>query len=317
MGALRLLGRWYILGPLLAGLGVLISATVFFFWVPGKPQVGVINTGLFNINRQTAFTLGAMLDFAREEDSIKAVVVNLNTGGGTVAPSEHLFLKLLDLREKKPVVIAVDEFAASGGYLMSMGANFIFVKPSSIVGSVGVIIDKRAFDDTPLSEERSVGTGPSKARSTPREFYELLEILKESFAKVVVTHRGDKLRISPEELVEANVYTGMEAVRMGLVDAIGDDTDAIRKAADLADIKNYSLVDVNVEVFRIFNQKFRRVIDPLLETGQEDLALSGMTPFLPFLLAEEHDGEEGEETPGPPDDFNLPIFRYQYVSPSE
>jgi hypothetical protein len=100
-------------------------------------------------------------------------------------------------------------------------------------------------------------------------------LLKQSFAQMVISERGDKLRITPEELVEGRLYAGMEAVRMGLVDEVGDDTDAIAKAASLAGISNYELVDVNVEVDRIFVLKVRRVFESL-EDGEDGLSLTDL-----------------------------------------
>jgi ClpP class serine protease len=78
---------------------------------------------------------------------------------------------------------------------------------------------------------------------------------------MVITERGDKLKIASEELLEGRLYPGMEAVRLGLVDDIGDDTAAVEKAASLAGVSNYELLDVNVEVDRLFVQKIRRVFE--------------------------------------------------------
>ena len=76
---------------------------------------------------------------------------------------------------------------------------------------------------------------------------------------MVVRERGDKLKISREELGDGKLYTGMEAVSLGLVDEIGSDTEAFKKVAELAGIRNYSLVNVNVEVNRLFVQDLRRI----------------------------------------------------------
>ena len=329
MARLRVLGRWYISGVVLAGLGVLIGALVFFYLLPGKPKVGVIDIPRIELNSSTAFTIGAMLDFAREDDSIKAVAIKLDSGGGLVAPSEELLLKMRNLREEKPVVVSVEGLAASGAYMMALGSNYIYVKPNSFVGSVGVFISKRAFDDPPLSEERFIGSGPAKVKAEPREVAAIMETIKESFVQMVVAERGDKLTITPEEVAKARVYEGAEGITLGLVDAIGDDTDAIRKAADLAGIANYDLVDVNVEVSRILNQKFMRAIEPLLpllvESGQNggplagagDAALSSMTPFLQFLSTGEPEGQESEGTQDLPPNLKWLEFRYQYAPPVE
>ena len=83
--------------------------------------------------------------------------------------------------------------------------------------------------------------------------------VKESFIKIVTSERGDRLRIGPAELSEARLYVGIEAVQLGLVDEIGTDTDAVVKAASLAGISGYDLVDVNEKVFRQFVLQSRRI----------------------------------------------------------
>ena len=160
---------------------------------------------------------------------------------------------------------------------------------------------------------------------------------------MVVTERRDKLLISREELLQARIYTGMEGVRLGLVGGIGGDTDAIEKAASLAGVSNYGLVDVNTEVFRIFFQKLDRILgnsagdrdqaDPgdiraLMglptgsggTAGSEDKSSGDVTRVrtLRSMFLASGIGESQEDLlPGFPLKVNPPNLYYLYVGPSE
>ena len=87
-------------------IGIAVGAFAFFNVYPGRPQIGVIDIPFTVIGEDSAFAIGEMLDYARRNDSIKAVVVKLTTPGGGAADSELLYHKMLSLREKKPVVVS-------------------------------------------------------------------------------------------------------------------------------------------------------------------------------------------------------------------
>ena len=119
----RFFCSWYVSGPLLAVLGIVIGAWVFFNVYPGKPKIGVIDIPFTVINDDSAFVISTFLEYARRDDSIKGVFIRLNSPGGGAAASEQLYFETRALREKKPVVIIMTDIVASGGYMMSSGAN--------------------------------------------------------------------------------------------------------------------------------------------------------------------------------------------------
>ena len=163
-----------------------------------------------------------------------AVVIKLNTPGGGASSSERLYIETRNLRHEKPVVVVMGDLVASGGYMMSMGASHTYAQTSSLVGNVGVIASAGPLIPA-LPGEGLVFSSPRKLDgSTRREWVGTVDILNEAFAQMVIGERGDKLRISREELIEGRIYAGMVAVRLGLADEIGGDSDAIRKAAELA-----------------------------------------------------------------------------------
>jgi ClpP class serine protease len=140
----------------------------------------------------------------------------------------------------------------------------MYAKPSSFVGSVGVILSPAPPLIPGPPREQNVLTGPFKAQGGDRKhFVALTDQLKRSFAQLVEIERGAKLTITIDQVTQAGIYSGIEGVRLGLVDGIGGREDAIQKAASLASITGYDLVDVNTEVARIMNEKLDRIWEPL------------------------------------------------------
>ena len=287
---------------------------VFYYGYPGRPQIGVIDIPLTVIDDNSGFVIGKMLEYAEETDSIKGVVIKLVTPGGGAAESEALYLKIKRLREKKPVVISTGWINASGGMFMSMGANEIFVESGSFVGSIGVIL---GLSDPQPPDENLISSGPAKLTGgTAREFTGMMEMLKESFVQTVVTERGERLRMSPEQVAEARLYVGVEALRLGLVDAVGSDSDAIERVASLAGVANYEPVDVNEAVLRELVLQLRRILAPTDVDGAE----FGLEDVIRMRsLASASRGDEGPAGVPPefPIDVNLPRMYYLYVPPTE
>ena len=263
MGKLALLGRiitsWYVAGPALAVVGILFGYLLFFNVLPGKPKIGVVDIPFTGISEDAASVITAYLEYCRQDPSIKGVVIKLSSPGGGASASEQLYIETRRLREEKPVVVVMNGLVASGGFMMAMGASHTYVKTSSLVGNIGVVAGTGGVL-SPQFPETIVFTGPYKLTGTSRRNWFLaMDWLKEAFIAMVVEERGDRLKISPEALADGRLYSGMEAVRLGLADEIGSDSQAYAKAAELAGISNYDLLNVNVEVNRLFIQDLRRI----------------------------------------------------------
>lgn len=347
----RLLINWYALAALLAGLGVAAGLLIFVFVVPGQPKIGVIDLPFFVITEDSAYVISEYLNYARRDDSIKAVVIKISSPGGGAASSERLYRETQRLREEKPVVIMMGGLVASGGYMMSMGGNYLYASPSSLVGNVGVILSYPGpyVPDPPL--DHVVMTGPDKLYGGDRRhFVALTDQLKRAFAGMVVQERGDILRLPYDELVKGRVYAGVEAVNLGLADQIGGDTEAVAKAASLAGVSNYGTVNVNAHVARKFNEQLRWIYDPLLlQLGDEgasgqlpgtltDLPLESSAQLQRLLDSEQEQAPpvapdlevtrnilpyggigpgQDEALPGFPMKINTPNIYYLYVGPSQ
>lgn len=196
------------------------------------------------IDGQSSARVSAMLSAARADPSVKAVVLVSNSGGGAAAPSEELYLQTKRTAEEMPVVASVDATAASGAYYAIAPADRIYVKPSSIVGSIGVL----ATLPPDVEPNNVIGTtGPKKlVGADRREFFYMLESLRSAFVGAVYDNRRENLSLSRAEISQARIYVGGQAVQNGLADQVGGRTAAVRHAAALAGMDNYRVRELRV-----------------------------------------------------------------------
>ncbi|WP_205742975.1 S49 family peptidase [Halalkalirubrum salinum] len=186
----------------------------------------------------TTDEITADLREARNDPDIEAVVLQVNSPGGSVTASEGLFFAVERTAEEMPVIAQVQSTAASGGYYMIAPADEIYVSPGSIVGSVGV---RATYADSP-SVDGEITTGPDKNGGfTEDEITRQVDSMQDTFIDSVTTHRGDKLALSETELANAKVYVGTQSVNNGLADSIGDRDIAIDRAATEAGLDNYRI----------------------------------------------------------------------------
>jgi protease-4 len=226
----------------LFAVSVLIGIVLFNVLI-GAPKVGIITIDTAFMSENTKNDIVDMVKYAANDPSIKAVTIVMDSPGGEVSKIEEIYLEVLKLKAKKPVVVAVDGNALSGGYYVSSAANFIYVKPSSEIGNIGVI---STLPDPWKPESDQITTGPFKISGKARRNYAAqVDAVKQGFLMAVISQRGDKLQLDAERLSYADIFLGTEGVRYGLADAIGTDSDAVQKAADMAGIANYGILDIN------------------------------------------------------------------------
>lgn len=214
--------------PLIAG--ILIAALI------PQPVVGLlyVNTP---IDGYTSKDILSQIEYARTHAEVRAVVLVLDSPGGTVADTEALYLELLKLRETRPVVASINSMAASGAYYLTAAADYAYAKPTSDVGNIGVI---GYLPPVPTIYEGVISTGPYKLWGTPRDTYmRQIEMIKQGFYGAVKAGRGDRLNAGPEIILSGQIWPGSRALQLGLIDALGAQSDAVEKAASMAHISNY------------------------------------------------------------------------------
>lgn len=184
----------------------------------------------------------------REAPNVRAVILRVDSPGGSVGPSQEIFAEVSRLAEEKVVVASMGTTAASGGYYVAIPATRIVANPGTITGSIGVITQIPNVEE--LAEKvgfqmNTVTSGPSKDMGNPfRPFTEedrevfraLIDDVYRQFVEDVAAGRGlDVERV--REIADGRVYTGAQALELGLVDELGNFTDAVELAAELAEIR--------------------------------------------------------------------------------
>ncbi|MEF8853130.1 MAG: S49 family peptidase [Haloarculaceae archaeon] len=189
------------------------------------------------VNDQTASAISEDLREARNNDSVEAVVLRVDSPGGGVAASEELYLAVNRTAQEMPVVAYVEGQAASGGYYTIAPADSIVVKPSSQVGSIGVVVQApiSALEQADEQGEVFIRTGPDKAQIDKDSFLEEMESLQNAFGNTVMHHRGDTFTVDRETVLSGKVWLGTEAVQNGFADEIGSLETAIQRAASMSD----------------------------------------------------------------------------------
>lgn len=225
-------------------LVIVVPLAIGLFMAPRlvpKPQIGVIRLN-YEISNATAFEFREQLLFARSDPAIEAVVIVINSPGGTASDSEDLYMDVLAARQDLPVVATVDFLAASGAYYIAAATDAIYAKPGSAIGSIGVI---SSLPDTPFLEEEILTTGPYKSFGGTRDGYvRRAETLKFAFLQAVANGRGEKLAADLDLLSRAEIFDGVRALELGLIDGIISTSEAFEKAAELAGIRNYEVVEL-------------------------------------------------------------------------
>ena len=215
--------------------------------VAARNIVGIIKVEGYVETPEAVSWYSNIINQAMLNDSIKAVVLVVDSGGGYAHYIEQIYLDLLELREKKPLVASVFS-ALSGGYYIAVAAEHIYVHPTSFVGNVGV---KGSMPSIYILPEEYIETGAYKWPGFSRLLFPFnLSRASDSFASAVNASRWGKLKLSLIELKRAMIYLGSEAVDAGLADEIGSIQTAIAKAAGMAEpeLKQYEVAELRPQL---------------------------------------------------------------------
>ncbi len=174
------------------------------------------------------------LETARSESSIKAVVLDIDSPGGSAAASEELYIAVERTAQDMPVMASIGGIGASGAYYTAAPAESIYVTPASIVGSVGVV------GPAPQpSGPRPDTTGPAKRGQHPVDTEQTLAAIQTAFVDSVMEQREDQLAVNRSVVEQANTYAGVKAVENGFADELGTTDDAVHAAATKAGLSRY------------------------------------------------------------------------------
>jgi protease-4 len=179
-----------------------------------------------------------IIESLKDDKYAKAVIVNLNSSGGTAVGSEIIYKILRDIGKTKPIVSVMSSIATSGAYMIALSGDYIIAHHTTLTGSIGVII--RSFEATDLAEKigikfNNLKTNQNKAalfpteKLTPEVEAVVMESLNDTYDYFVslVMERRKLSREATEKLADGRVYTGNQALKYGLIDAIGTQKDAV------------------------------------------------------------------------------------------
>ena len=234
----RKLTFWRVFAVLLAVLAVVAVGARFargtlFANAPGNYIARVTITGIIRNNQERVEALDRL---ARSR--VKAVIIHINSPGGTTAGAEQLYDSLRAIAAKKPLVVVVDGLAASGGYITAMAADHIVAQQSSLVGSIGVLFQfpnvATLLDKIGVKVEE-VKSSPLKAApngfepTSPEARAALDAIVKDSYAwfRGLVKDRRQMDEATLDRVADGRVFTGRQAIELKLIDQIGNEASAI------------------------------------------------------------------------------------------
>ncbi len=214
--------------------------------------------GLFLQQKKDARYYINLLDDLEKDDSVKGVLLVVNSPGGEVIASEKLARKVEELAEKKPVVVYVEGLDASGAYMVSVPADYIVAEKHSIVGSIGVRMDlmhyyglmkKLGINVTTIKAGKYKDIGSPFRPITKEEKEYLQKMINETymdFVKWVAEHRHLSINYTLK-IADGKIYTGEDAKKVGLVDEVGTEETALKKLEQLANVSNPEIVEYGLE----------------------------------------------------------------------
>ncbi len=230
--------------------------------VLARDRVAVINivgviTSSHDISQGTSSSshIIELLQKYGENDSVKAIVLRIDSPGGTVVAAQEVYGAVNRLRHEtgKTVVVSMADVAASGGYYISCAADRIFANPGTITGSIGVIMEfpnleglfgKIGIRTTTIKSGEFKDTGNALREMTERETRLLQELIDDVFSQFVdAVEKGREMDEGEvRALADGRIFTGRQAKELGLVDELGDLEEAVNRAAELAGIEGKPVI---------------------------------------------------------------------------
>jgi len=264
-------------------LSFVLSFFLFYYHERGKvePKVGVLEIkGIIADSKDYLLALREML----KRDDIKAVVVRIESPGGSVGASQEIYFELKRLSRVKPVVVSMGSVAASGGYYVALGGKPIYALPGTITGSIGVILQIPNFEELMkklgvkaevIKSGKFKDTGAFYRNLSPEERSYLeskVENIHAQFIRAISEARGLPIE-KVKSIADGRVFTGEEALKLGLIDRLGNFWDAVAEAKRQAHLKSAKVV---------FFPKEKSLVDKLFKSKVENFL--NLFTFVPWYI---------------------------------
>ena len=219
----------------------------------------------------------------RQDNDIKAVVFRINSGGGSAYASEQIWKAISDLKEEKPVVVSMGDVAASGGYYIAANADKIVAQPTTVTGSIGIFgmfpnfsgtLDKLGID-TDVVKTNEFSDFGNISRAFNAQEAAMMQSYVDNGYDLFLTRCADGRGMPKDSLAkyaQGRVWTGNQAKEIGLVDELGGIDEAIRIAADLANLgKSYAVFEY---------PRMKSPFEEIFNKNKEELAAKALKSYL-------------------------------------
>ncbi len=265
---------------------------------PGSKGVAVViasggivdDGGSRDSNTITPGKLNKLLDQVEKDKNISAVVLRVDSPGGSGLASDIIWNKINQVRKSKPVVVSMASVAGSGGYYIAMGSDGIVAQPTTITGSIGVVTGK--FVTKGIYDWAGVGMGMMKRgknadlwsayQSFTREQEQIIVGHMEQFYKDFVTKVAEGRHMSYDEvhkIAQGRIWSGEDALKIGLVDKLGGLDEAIALAKEKAKIPAGEKVTIK------YYPRQKTVFETIMEMSGEEIAMTTLRSVSPELFA--------------------------------
>lgn len=255
--------------------------------IEGQIVAGENGSSIFGNVVAGSETIMAQIRKAAADRSIKGLILKINSPGGSSPASEAIYREVLRFREQtgKPVLAVMGDVAASGGFYIAVGADEIYANPATITGSIGVIMQFANYEDlyqkygvemTTIKSGKYKDIGDS-ARDLTREEHEMLQLIVnqiyQRFVRAVMSGR----KLTEErvlELAQGQIYTGIQAKKLGLIDYLGNFYDAVDYFSNKINIKGkpllvyYTETSLIKKIINSFSSKIFTGVEKPLTTSQ-------------------------------------------------
>jgi protease-4 len=260
--------------------GAAKKPAVAIVYVEGAISLGNDAMSLFGEAGASSGAIRKALDEAAADDSVKAVVLRVDSPGGSAVASEIILDATRRVKAKKPLIVSMGDVAGSGGYYVACAADTIYADAGTITGSIGVVGGKFAtrglFDKVGVNFKSYSRGKNAQLLNTERPFTEAerakmqawMDEIYGVFKGHVTAIRGARLKKPIDELAGGRVYTGRQALELGLVDRIGTLHDAVKEVAGAAKLGD----DYEVRTL----PKSRSFVEQLLATGDDEGGRKGL-----------------------------------------
>lgn len=208
-------------------------------------------------------TIDEIKDYTKDS-SIKAIILRIDSPGGAVAPSQEIYEEVRKAATKKPIVVSMGSVAASGGYYIASPATRIIANPGTLTGSIGVIMEIPNIEG--LMNKVGIKTEVIKSgrhkdiasvfRGRSKEEREILQAVLNDVHEQFITAVAEGRKMLPDDVrkvADGRIFTGKQALKIGLVDELGNLEDAIKVAARLAGIKGEPKIVTKKERFSLID----------------------------------------------------------------